>query len=66
MTKILIKCHGHGVVVMTIVSHSLYCNCKTTMRIVYMSCIQSELKLKSLRQEYVRQVKYGWTSPLPT
>ena len=35
-------------------------------RMVYMSCMQSELKLKSLRQEYVRQVKCGWTSPLPT
>ena len=33
-------------------------------RMVYMSCMQSELKLKSLRQEDVRQVKCGWTSPL--
>ena len=30
------------------------------MRMLYMSCIQSEL----LRQEYVRQVKCGRTSPL--
>ena len=50
----------------TIVSHSLYCNYETTLRVVYMSCMQSELRLKSLRQEYVRQVKCGWTSPLPT
>ena len=60
MTKVL-----KSVVATTIVSHSLYCNCETTMHIVYMSCIQCELRLKSLRQEHIRQVKCDWTSPLP-
>ena len=41
---------------MTIVSHSLYCSCETTMHMVYISCTQCEFRLKSLRQEYVRQV----------
>ena len=50
----------------TIVSHSLYYSCETTMHMVYMSYIQCELRLKSLRQEYVRQIKCGWTSLLPT
>ena len=61
MTKVLIKCRSHD--------HSksfMYCSCESTMHMVYMNCIQSELRLKSLRQEYVRQVKCGWTSPLPT
>ena len=47
------------VVATTIVSRSLFYNCETTTRKVYMSCTQCELRLKSLRQEYVRQVKCG-------
>ena len=55
----------YSVVATTIVSHSLYCSCETTMHMLYMSCTQCKLRLKSLRQEYVRQVKCGWTSLLP-
>ena len=54
MTKVLIKCRSHD--------HSksfMYCSYETTMHMVYMNCIQSELRLNSLRQEYVRQVKCG-------
>ena len=54
MAKVLIKCRGYD--------HSksfMYCSCETTMHMVYMSCIQSELRLKGLRQKYIRQVKYG-------
>ena len=50
MAKVLIKYRGQD----HSKPHSLYYNCETTMRMVYMSCIQCELRLKSLRQEYVR------------